>query len=91
VLAKSMTASGWSRLTAEAEAKQVKFVNVAFLPLPQGVPQSTGAKGITVPTTSWRLAMECRYANDERMSAQGRTLSKARERDKGVLRENRVV
>ena len=28
--------------------------------------------------------MECRYANDERMSAQRRTLSKARERDKGV-------
>ena len=28
--------------------------------------------------------MECRYANDERMSAQRRTLSEARERDKGV-------
>ena len=37
------------------------------------------------------VAMERRYANDEGMSAQRRTLSKARERDKGNLRETRVA
>ena len=35
--------------------------------------------------------MERRYANDERMSAQRRTLSKARERDKGIYGKSRCL